>query len=360
MAHEFKIKNGLLVSGSVQILGPTTITGSLTLTTGESVTADIFYGTTFSGNANTATTASYVQTAQTASFVTNAQTASYVVTALTASYVTASNIVGTVTSASYAANGGVTQIIAGTNIVLSPANGLGAVTITSTGGGSSGAGANVTASFTSLATWTFAHGLSNQGVVVQTYDTNWNQIIPQNIVLTDANTATISFPSSQSGYAIASLGGVAVSASYALTASSTTAFDGAWTSYTPSWSTPGTQPSIGDGTLSGAYKQIGKTVFVRVRLVFGTTTTGGTGDWQFGLPVSASSAAGVQFPCSILDAGNAWYQATVNGQYSGFTDRTSVIGQSSGANSSQGITSTFPITWGNLDSLQFNGSYEAA
>ena len=102
MAHEFKIKNGLLVSGSVQILGPTTITGSLTLTTGESVTADIFYGTTFSGNANTATTASYALIAQTASFVTTAQTASYVVTALTASYVTSSNVVGTVTSASYA------------------------------------------------------------------------------------------------------------------------------------------------------------------------------------------------------------------------------------------------------------------
>lgn len=317
-----------------------------------------------------AQTASYVlqavssSFASTASFVTNAQTASYVVTALTASYVTASNVVGIVTSASYALsssyalNGGVTQIIAGTNINITN-GGSGSVTITSTGGGSSGAGANVTASFTSLATWTFIHGLSNRGVVVQTYDTSWNQIIPQNITLTDANTATISFPSSQSGYAIASLGGVAVSASYALTASSTTAFDGAWTSYTPSWSTPGTQPSIGNGTLSGAYKQIGKTVFVRVRLVFGTTTAGGTGDWQFGLPVSASSAAGIQFPCSILDAGNAWYQATANGQYSGVTDRTSIIGQSSGANSSQGITSTFPITWGNLDSLQFNGSYES-
>jgi hypothetical protein len=38
-------------------------------------------------------------------------------------------------SASYALNGGVTQILAGPNISLSPTNGLGQVTITSTGGG---------------------------------------------------------------------------------------------------------------------------------------------------------------------------------------------------------------------------------
>lgn len=154
--------------------------------------------------------------------------------------------------------------------------------------------------------------------------------------------------------ATASLATTAISASYV------TPYEGAWTSYTPTWTTPGTQPALNNGTLTGAYKQIGKTVFVRVRLVFGTTTTGGTGDWQFGLPVTASNAAGVQFPCSILDAGNAWYQATVNGQYSGVTHKSSIIGQSAGANSSQGITSTFPITWGNLDSLQFNGSYEAS
>ena len=41
-------------------------------------------------------------------------------------------------TSSFALNGGVTQIIAGTNISLSPAGGTGAVTITSTGGGPGG------------------------------------------------------------------------------------------------------------------------------------------------------------------------------------------------------------------------------
>ena len=39
------------------------------------------------------------------------------------------------TTASYALNAGVTQIVAGTNVTISPTNGLGAVTINSTGGG---------------------------------------------------------------------------------------------------------------------------------------------------------------------------------------------------------------------------------
>lgn len=138
--------------------------------------------------------------------------------------------------------------------------------------------------------------------------------------------------------------------------------DTSWTSYAVAWSSQNNpQPSIGDGTLTGYYKVIGKTVFVRVRLAWGSTTTGGTGAWLFSLPVNAASPHGIQLPCSILDNGNAWYQATVNGEYSGFVDKTALIGQSAGgANSSQGIDALFPFTWGTSDSLQFNGSYESA
>jgi hypothetical protein len=122
------------------------------------------------------------------------------------------------TTASYAANGGVTQIIAGTNILITPTNGLGAVTINSTGGGG-GTGANTTASFSNLATWTFIHGLNSQYPIIQVLNTSFEQIIPKSVTLTDANTVTITFPTSESGYAIASLGGLgtyAATASYAI------------------------------------------------------------------------------------------------------------------------------------------------
>lgn len=135
----------------------------------------------------------------------------------------------------------------------------------------------------------------------------------------------------------------------------------AWTSYTPIWSTDSTQPTLGNGSLTGAYKVIGKTCFVRVRLYWGTTTNSGTGAFYFNLPITASTSWGIQMPASLLDNGNAWYQATVNGEYGGFTYKTALIGQSAGgANSSQGVTGIFPFTFGNLDSIQFNGSYEIA
>jgi len=73
--------------------------------------------------------------------VTNGITGSLLGTASTASFVTGSNVYGpygsnSVISASYAANGGVTQLLAGPNITLSPTNGLGQVTVTATLSGS--------------------------------------------------------------------------------------------------------------------------------------------------------------------------------------------------------------------------------
>jgi hypothetical protein len=132
----------------------------------------------------------------------------------------------------------------------------------------------------------------------------------------------------------------------------------AWTSYSVSWSSQSNpQPVLGNGSLTGFYKVIGKTVFVRVKLNWGTTTSGGTGDWRFSLPVNAASSDGVQFPCSMLDNGVNWYAGIVNGTYTGAVDKSSIITTASPAGA---ITANIPFTWGNLDSLQFNGSYESA
>ena len=134
----------------------------------------------------------------------------------------------------------------------------------------------------------------------------------------------------------------------------------AWTSYTPTWTAQVTNPTLGNGTITGAYKVIGKTCFVRITLNYGTTTSGGSGGWLFGLPLTASNADGIQMPCSMLDNGNAWYQGIANGTYSGFTNKTAIICQTSGSNSSQGVYGGFPFVWGNGDSLQSAGSYEIA
>jgi len=108
MANEFIIRKGFIA------LTGSTITGSLNVTAG--ITGSLL---------------------GTASYATNALSASYfsgsVSNAVSASYAATASIA---TSASYALNGGVTQLLAGPNVTLSPTNGLGQVTITAALSGS--------------------------------------------------------------------------------------------------------------------------------------------------------------------------------------------------------------------------------
>lgn len=66
---------------------------------------------------------------------------------------------------------------------------------------------NFTASFGSSTTWTINHNLNTRYVIVQTFDSNHNQILPQEITLTNANTATATFSAAESGYAVVTVGG---------------------------------------------------------------------------------------------------------------------------------------------------------
>ena len=69
---------------------------------------------------------------------------------------------------------------------------------------------------------------------------------------------------------------------------------GVWTTYTPAWTTNGTAPVIGNGTLTGRYSITGNTVNLHINLTGGSTTTYGSGDLQFGLPF-AVAASGVSY-----------------------------------------------------------------
>ena len=176
-------------------------------------------------------TASWALNAQTASFITasnvwgpfgssSVTSASY---ALTASFITGAGVFGpfgsnSVLSASYASRGGdVTKIIAGTNITIDPPEGTGSVTINASAAAGSGVAVTATASFTNLSTWNFTHNLQSRYVIIQALDVNHNQIIPENITLVDSSSAVLTFPTLESGYAVASIGGV--TSSFSLTSS---------------------------------------------------------------------------------------------------------------------------------------------
>lgn len=57
-----------------------------------------------------------------------------------------------------------------------------------------------------------------------------------------------------------------------------------WTSYTPTWTSTGTAPSVGNGTITGMYRKEGDSLHVRIALTSGTTTAYGTGNYKFSIP----------------------------------------------------------------------------
>ncbi|MEU8379786.1 hypothetical protein [Streptosporangium sp. NPDC048865] len=129
---------------------------------------------------------------------------------------------------------------------------------------------------------------------------------------------------------------------------------GAWTSYTPTWTGATTNPSLGNGTLVAAYKRSdqSKSVYVRLRLVAGTTTTYGTGAWLFSLPSGLPPAAIQSLGGFLLD------NSTVN-RYAVSAYLTAANGiERIAYNGTTGLTGLAPFTWAVSDSLMLSGVYE--
>lgn len=130
----------------------------------------------------------------------------------------------------------------------------------------------------------------------------------------------------------------------------------AWTTFSPTWTGAGSNPAIGNGTLTGAYLQVGKTLHVRYKMLAGTTTTFGTGQWSLTLPNSLTSIAthAQTMACHITDAGTARYVAAaiVAG------GATTLQVEYSGA--SFAVGSTVPMTWATSDQLIITGCIEVA
>ncbi|WP_328941513.1 hypothetical protein OG259_07520 [Streptomyces sp. NBC_00250] len=90
-----------------------------------------------------------------------------------------------------------------------------------------------------------------------------------------------------------------------------------WTSYTPSWTATGTAPVLGNGTIFGRYKIVGKVCTVAFEQVMGTTTTFGTGAWGWSLPFTAASPASSSTNFGYLGtarghSATTWYTGAIN------------------------------------------------
>lgn len=130
----------------------------------------------------------------------------------------------------------------------------------------------------------------------------------------------------------------------------------AWSDYTPNWTCSGTAPSLGNGTLTGRYIQIGKLVVFSISFAAGSTTTFGTNLWRFDLPVTAGASQSAQAGAygMVFDASATTPYAVVASLAASGT-LLNRIGFNAGS-----VTNLAPMTWAVSDSLTLNGVYESA
>ena len=130
----------------------------------------------------------------------------------------------------------------------------------------------------------------------------------------------------------------------------------AWTSYTPTF----TNFTLGNGSISFADALLGKNVFVRAGITFGTTSTFTASQFRFSLPVTAVGSAGnpIVGTARYNDTGTTAYIGAVELQNT--TTGGFIIGNASatylGINA---VASTIPHTWASTDDIRFYLTYQA-
>lgn len=131
---------------------------------------------------------------------------------------------------------------------------------------------------------------------------------------------------------------------------------GAYTSYTPAWTAATTNPSIGNGSITGGYQLTGKQVDFWANVVAGSTTTYGTGGiWTLSIPVTAGSAGA--YPVRAFVRVGGLYTNLVAYITGGSTTITLKVGSGTATT----FDTTHPTaTFGNGDAFYVSGTYESA
>jgi hypothetical protein len=129
---------------------------------------------------------------------------------------------------------------------------------------------------------------------------------------------------------------------------------GTYTAYTPTF----TNFTLGNGTAVGRYMQIGKTVFVEIKVTLGSTSSMGSDPYVF-LPVNCNVVYGMQASAVIQDYGTVEYVCGAANPYADSL-RLFLVG-AGGTYANYGIVNaTSPMTWTTNDNFTIRATYEAA
>lgn len=129
--------------------------------------------------------------------------------------------------------------------------------------------------------------------------------------------------------------------------------------YAVSWTAATTNPSLGNGTLTGNYFKLGRYVWVNISLKFGSTTTAGTGTWYFTVPTTpVATNAGIYMGSGLIvvPATGTFFAPcqlnTSNNRVAGMVADTSSIGKWDSLDNT-----AYP--WNSTTTITFTISYES-
>lgn len=130
-----------------------------------------------------------------------------------------------------------------------------------------------------------------------------------------------------------------------------------WAAYTPTWLTAGAgaDPTLGNGTIAGRWTKAAKLVTVRIKLTWGSTTSGGSGAWTFSMPVGPLAS-------TVPDIGHA---LSIGGGPASYKHDVAIMDNDTVARClSMAIgdfySATIPHTWATGNNVVMQLQYEAA
>lgn len=131
----------------------------------------------------------------------------------------------------------------------------------------------------------------------------------------------------------------------------------AWTAFTPAWTANTTNPVIGNGTITGAYRAVGKHISFRINILAGTTTTWGSGAYRFSYPVTPLDSTVNQNP----GINGFFWDNSGSAAFGGFgVGQTSTYFYVIMSSSNSFMGPTVPVVGATSDKIQIGGTYEAA
>ena len=136
--------------------------------------------------------------------------------------------------------------------------------------------------------------------------------------------------------------------------------------YTPTWASSGTQPTLGNGTISGAFSILGKICHIVIKFTRGSTSSNGTGYSKFSVPVNATGSQEFIISGLLLKLGT--WRLPIMGRANGSDAGVGYIGE---LHYGYGGTAAAPTaTWiqeggggyalGNGDAIYLTGWYQIA